>query len=122
VNAKSKEVGVSLAILTTVVLLALTGLAIDDNWPKVQRVSASFVAYVGTFVIGRRFGHPSRSVPSFWVFALAGCVGGIVSGLVREEIETYTVVAGAFAAGFLLGGMHWFALKFWRQLRSALIS
>ena len=113
---------VSLAILTAVVLLALTGLAVDGNWPKLERVSASFIAYVGTFLVARRFDDSSRDIPKFWVFAVAGCIAGIVSGLVRDEIRAPGLIVGAIAAALLLGGLHWLALGFWRRLRSALTS
>ena len=116
------EVRVSLAILTAVVLLALAGLAADGNWPKVERVAASFAAYAATVFVAGRFERHGRDTPSFWVFALAGAVAGIVSGLVRDEVRASTVAVGAIAAAFLLGGLHWLALRSWRRLRSGVTS
>ena len=121
-SAISGEVRVSLAIITAVVLLALAGLVADGNWPKVERVAASFAAYAATVLIARHLERPKQDVPSFWVFALAGAVAGVVSGLVRDEVRASTVAVGAIAAGLLLGGVHWLALRFWRRLRSALTS
>lgn len=121
-SANSREVRISLAVLTVVVLLALAGLAAEGNWPKVERVAASFAAYTATVLIVRRLERPKQDVPSFWVFALAGAVAGIVSGVVRDEVRASIVAVGAIAAGLLLGGVHWFALRSWRRLRSALTS
>ena len=121
-SANSRDVRVSLAIITVVVTLALAGLAADGNWPKVERVAASFAAYAATVLIARHLERSKQEVLSFWVFALAGAVAGIVSGLVRDEVRASTVAVGTIAASLLIGGVHWIALRTWRRLLSALTS
>ena len=52
------------------------------------------------------------------VFALAGGAAGVVSGLVRREVQGAVVGAGGLAGAVFLGGIHWLALHEWRRLRS----
>lgn len=105
----------SLLLLATVVLVAVAGLAMDGNWPKIARVSTSFVVYCVVLLAaaGARRSEGGR-VP-FRAFALAGGASGIVSGLVRTDVETALVVAGAIAGALLLGGIHWLVHTCWRR-------
>jgi hypothetical protein len=52
------------------------------------------------------------------VFALAGGACGLVSGVVRAEVQGAVIAAGVLAGAVLLGGIHWTALRAWRRLRS----
>lgn len=101
-----------------VVALAIAGLAVEGNWPKIARVSTAFVTYLVVLLAtrGARDGE-GENIPCR-VFALAGAAAGVVSGLVRPQVQGAVVAAGGFAGALLLGGIHCFALRWWRRLRS----
>lgn len=108
----------SLLLLGAVVLLAIAGLSMDGNWPKVARVATAFLTYVVVLLAARGVGGEGGEGIPFRVFALAGGASGLVSGLVRTEVQGAVVAAGAFAGALLIGGIHWLALRSWRRFHS----
>jgi hypothetical protein len=110
----------SLILLGAVALLAVAGLAMDGNWPKIARVSTSFLTYAVVLLaaVGARRCTGSFAPFRFRAFALAGGASGLVSGLVRPDVEADLVGAGVVAGALLLGGFHWLALIQWRRLHS----
>jgi hypothetical protein len=110
----------SLALLACVVLIALAGLALDGNWPKVARVSAAAATYVVVLLVlaGRRAQAGGMHRLPYYPFALAGALAGIVSGLMQRVPSTRLVLGVALAAALLLGGLHWMALRSWRGVRA----
>lgn len=58
---------------------ALTGLALDANWPKLARVLPAALAYGASLLVGLRatgaLGRPATAVP-FPAFGLAGAAPG----------------------------------------------
>ena len=113
--ATVNDVRVSLALLAAVLLLALAGLALGGNWPKVWRVAAAALAY-GAVLLAAARGGPAR----YPAFALAGAAAGLVSGIARAAVDPRVVAAQLLAGALLLGGVHWLALRTWRRLRAAL--
>lgn len=107
----------SLLLLGAIVVLALTGLAMNGNWPKVARVAGAFFTYVVVLLVAGGPNGGEAPVP-FRVFAAAGGGSGLVSGLVREEIQAAVVVTGILAGSLLLGGVHYLALRGWGRLHS----
>lgn len=108
----------SLLLLGAVVLLGIAGLAMDGNWPKVARVSTSFLTYVVVLLAVAGARRSTEAGIPFRAFALGGGASGLASGLVRPDVESAVVAAGIFAGAFLLGGFHWLALTQWRRLHS----
>ena len=119
-----RDLVLSLALIGVVVSLALIGLATEGNWPKVLRVSLSFVAYAGTLLLLARIPRSGRGVgqpiPYAW-FVAAGAIAGVVSGAVRPAFQVGVLIAGTIAAACLLAGVHCFALRNWRKLLPARI-
>ena len=115
-----RDLVVSLAILAFVITFAITGLAFDGNSAKIVRVGASSVTYItvllGFLLVDR------ESRPRFAWFLAAGSVTGLVSGVVRPEINIATVIVQALAGGLLIAGVHWLALAHWRRLREQILS
>ena len=102
-------------------LLASAGLALDGNWPKVARIATSFLTYLVVLLAARGArGDGQEGIP-FRVFALAGGASGLVSGLVRAEVEGAVIAVGVLAGALLLGGIHWLAILGWRRLHSMAI-
>ena len=116
--SKTGDLIASFLLLGVVVLLALAGLAMDGNWPKVARVSTSFATYTVVLLAAAGARPSTETRIPFRVFALAGGASGLVSGLVRPEIAAAGVIAGVVAGALLLGGVHWLALTQWRRLHS----
>jgi hypothetical protein len=107
----------SVALLGLVVALALIGLALDGNWPKVIRVACAAAAYVTILLsLASRGAEPARYV---W-FAAAGAAAGLVSGMLRPVPDLAPVLTVTIAASLLLGGVHWAAVRFWRRLPGAM--
>ena len=108
-------------MIALVVALALLGLAADGNWPKVVRVALASLTYLG-MVVGASEGPLRARAQTSGMpcagFLGAGIVAGTVSGLLRPTVEPAVVATGALAAGALLGGVHWLALRHWRGLRA----
>ena len=113
-----RDLGWSIALMAVVVALALIGLATEGNWPKILRVSLSFVTYAGTLLAWRNgWRSPRATLPFLW-FASAGAAAGVVSGLVRTQFHWSVLLAGTAGAALLLGGVHWLGLMYWRLVRA----
>ena len=119
------ELLASVGLLTAVVLLAVTGLGSDGNWPKVLRVGAAAVAYLSILVALALRRDAERALP-WWAFATAGGTAGVVSAAVRAaagpDVEgnfAAGAVAAAAGAALLVGTVHWAALRHWRRLSPA---
>ena len=111
----------SLLLMGAVVVLAIGGLAVDGNWPKVARVATAFLTYVVVLLAARGAQDGEVEGIPYRAFALAGGACGLASGLVRPEVRSAVVVAGVLAGALLLGGIHWVALRGWRRLHSMTI-
>jgi len=116
IDSRRRDLLVSLAVLALVVAIALSGLALNGNWPKFLRVGAAFGAYclvLLSFLRARGPAHPDgRFAPLRW-FVAAGAAAGIVSGIVRPRFDPGVLAAGTVAAAFLLGSVHYLALRAW---------
>lgn len=117
------EVVASLAVLTLLVVLALVGLALDGNWPKLGRVALSFFAYTIALVGGLKWAGEWRpspspsSPPSVKFFLFAAAVAGLVSGVAWREFS-WLFLAASLVSAPLVGVVHWFAIRqIWRSLR-----
>ena len=115
-----KDVLVSLGILSLVIAFALTGLALDGNWPKVARVAAAYVSYSSVLLIFLRVDRDQT--PRITWFVVAGAIAGLVSGLVRPNINIALIAAQMIAGAVLLAGAHWVAISRWRTLRQRIVS
>ncbi len=117
------ELIVSIGLLTAIIMIADVSLAIQGNWPKIVRVTLGAAAYVGAlgFILKSmgRFGAPPAKLP-VWVFLVAGAAAGLVSGMVRPELNPSVVVASAVLTPTLLGAFHWIALQRWSWMRARL--
>jgi hypothetical protein len=113
-RAHRRDLVASLAVLGAVLVIALSALAYNGNWPKFARVLASAVAYACVVLLASRGGRRA-----YWQFAVAGAAAGMVSGLVRPELQPRLIVVGALLSAVLLGGSHWLALRSWRGVRAA---
>jgi hypothetical protein len=100
----------SLLLLTSVILLAEAGLALDRNWPKLIRVGLAAAAYITPLAIWSRSGRLQTSCP-WWRFALAGALAGAVSGIARPSPVFGVVVTQLLAASLLFGTAHWLAVR-----------
>lgn len=110
----------SLCVLAVLFASVLSGLAWEENWPKLLRVLIGFSAYVLVLVCAlslhgllmkRRVRLP------FAPFALAGAAAEIGSGWLRPTASANVDLLTAVAAALLIGGTHWLALRMWRPLR-----
>ena len=115
------DLRVSLLLVGGVVLLAMAGLAMDGNWPKLARVATAFLTYIVVLLAARGAEDWGEESVPFRAFAAAGGACGLVSGLVREEVHGAVVAAGVLAGSLLLGGLHWLALCGWRRFHSMAI-
>jgi membrane associated rhomboid family serine protease len=102
----------SLGLLALVVLIALTGLALDGNWPKVLRVAGAFAGYAAVLMASARLsGHRREDGGSpVWPFLMAGATAGAISGLVRPEFDALRLAVHTLAAP-LLGAVHALAVE-----------
>lgn len=113
------DLQLSLLLLSAVVVLALLGLAADANWPKIVRVASAFAAYCLLLYPYR----DTKATPGVIRFMIAGAAAGLVSGLIRPEPMTVLFVGTQVAAGgFLLGPMHWLALRWQQRVRSRIVA
>lgn len=110
----------SLFLVATVVTIALVGLALDGNWPKVLRVTLSAACYVAVLLAlrSRARRHDPSPKLGYGAFVIAGLAAGAVSGLVREDVQAGVFVAGALGTGVFISAVHWTAVSRWRQLRT----
>lgn len=115
---KPSNLALSLVVMGAIVVLATIGLALDGNWPKVARVATAFLTYVVVLLAAGGAGDETGEKTPYRAFALAGGACGLVSGLVRAEVDVAVVAAGVLAGALLLGGVHWLALRGWRRLHT----
>ena len=97
----------TLIALGALLLFVEIGLATDRNWPKMIRVGAAALGYVGTLLASGAL----RSPQALWRYVLAGLVGGLVSGVVRADASAPLVAAQVVLAGLLLGPAHWLLVR-----------
>jgi hypothetical protein len=108
------ELIVSVGLLSGIVMIADLVLALQGNWPKIIRVTLAAAAYVG--ILGfllkgmGRLGAPPARLP-LWVFLAAGAMAGLMSGIVRPDINSAVVIASTILTPTLIGSFHWFALQ-----------
>jgi hypothetical protein len=109
----------SLAVSGVLVALALAGLALQGNWPKVARVLLAWLTY-GVLLLGSVRGGRNRVVPGdrlpFWMFGLAGAGAGVVSGLMQPTRSAGLVVLSGLLTATLVGGLHFLVVRGWRGL------
>jgi hypothetical protein len=122
--SSGRDLRLSLCVLGLLVAFALSGLAWDENWRKLLRVLIGFAAYViallsalsvYSLLVKKRAPFP------FWAFALAGAVAELSSGWLRPTARGIVDMPTAIAAAFLIGGLHWLALRTWRPLHDRII-
>ncbi len=113
----------SLLLLALVVAGALVGLALQQNWLKILRVASASLGYFTALFVAVR-SPPARAkgpgVYPYWPFCLAGAVAGLMSAVVRPSTSLALIMVQVLGAGFLLGGVHWIALRWWSRVRSRL--
>jgi hypothetical protein len=110
----------SLLLLGAVVTVAVIGLAIEGNWPKVLRVAAAAGAYAGMMLTLTR-SHASGRAIAWWRFGAAGMAAGIVSGLLRPDLGGTTIVIDGVAA-VVLATVHWGGLALSERLRRKIVA
>jgi hypothetical protein len=125
-NAQARrDLKLSLCLLGLLVAFALAGLAWDENWRKLLRVTMGFTTYLTALlsalglyglIMKKRAGLP------FWAFALAGAMAEASSGWLRPAAKMIVDLPTALAAAFLIGGLHWLALRTWRPLNQRILS
>ena len=103
----------SLALLAVIVAVALIGLAISGNWPKVIRVAAAAATY-SILLLALARGSAAAPVASFMA---AGGAAGAVSGVARVSTSPMLVTASVLGATLLLAPLHWWALRTWLAVR-----
>ena len=104
----------SLLLLGVVIAIALAGLAIDGNWPKVLRVAAAAGTYAAALLVLAR---PGTDVSRrWWWFAVAGVCAGVASGLFRPEPGAASIAVDSGAA-IVLATMHWMGLGLSEKVR-----
>ena len=113
-RAHRTDLELSLLLLGSVLAIALGGLALDGDWPKVVRVAAAFGGYAGVVAALTRDGTSPRAL----AFVIAGGVGGLISGMVRPDaMPPASVAVQALAGALLLGPAHWLGLRYHRRVR-----
>jgi hypothetical protein len=105
----------SLVVFAAVMTVAVIGLAIEGNGPKVLRVGAAAAVYACTLLALTRSVVPSRQL-GWWRFAAAGTAAGIISGLLRPEPGGATIAIDVLAA-VVLATAHSGSLVLSEQLR-----
>ena len=124
-SIKTSDLWVSLCVLGLLIAFALSGLAWDENWRKFVRVAIGFSAYILVLLSAlqayRLITKRRTSLP-FPAFALAACAAELSSGWMRPNARTTFDFLTALAASFLIGGIHWLALRWWRPLRKLIVS
>ncbi|HEX8474412.1 MAG TPA: hypothetical protein VF666_10295 [Pyrinomonadaceae bacterium] len=125
-----RDLFTSLGVLAFIVVFALSGLAADANYRKFSRVLIAFLTYNTMLLtlyalLKTRTRSASASTKGhlpFWAFAAAACAAELASGWWRTNASASVVFTVAPVAALLVGGVHWFALRSWRQLRARIVS
>ena len=120
-----RDLAVSLVVLGFIIVLVLSGLAMDGNWRKFLRVLLAFLAYVTLLLALLRGGYRAAGAGAhlpFWPFAVAAAVAELVSGWLRPGMSAGITFSVAPAAALLIGGVHWLALRAWRPLHERILS
>lgn len=109
---------IALACLFTCVLV---GLAYEENWRKLARIFIAFFTYAAILLSLLTWrggaGKPTGARLPFWPFAVAAASAELTSGWLRPAPAIGLGLWLAPAAAFLIGGVHWLTLYWWRPLR-----
>jgi hypothetical protein len=109
----------SLVVSGVLAALALAGLALQGNWPKVVRVLLAWLTYggglLGLLRARQAFVVSSHRLP-FWMFGMAGAGAGVVSGLMQTARSAPLVVLSGLLTATLVGGLHFLVVRGWRGL------
>lgn len=120
-----RDLFLSIGLLTVLIALALTRLAIDGNWQKFIRVTIAFITYSALLLfLVQKVARTTRigvRLP-FWTFVVAGFMAELASGWLRPDWRLSDALFLPFAAALLVGGFHWFALRSWRPLRARVMA
>ncbi|HEV2913630.1 MAG TPA: hypothetical protein VGX92_10145 [Pyrinomonadaceae bacterium] len=110
-----RDIAISLVVLALIIILALSRIALDENWRKVLRVSMAFLTYNAVLLALVR--HVVRTGPCapFWIFAAAAASAELASGWLRVSWRASDLALAPLAA-LLIGGVHWLALRAWRSV------
>ena len=100
--------------------IAVIGLAVDGNWPKVLRVGAAAGAYACMLLALSRKHAPGRAI-EWWRFAAAGTAAGIVSGLLRPDPGITTIGIDA-AAALVVASVHRVSLALGDRVRRKIVA
>jgi hypothetical protein len=117
-NQSRNPLRFSLFILAAIVLIAVSGLALNGNWPKVLRVSSAAAAYLGVLSLWLRSITPTHPQP-WWPFACAGGLAGAISGFLQPSFSYPVLLTSAAGGAILLGTVHWIAVRHAGGLRDA---
>jgi hypothetical protein len=71
------------------------------------RVTLAAAGYLGVLAVRARATHSLQ----WWPFACAGGLAGVISGALQPSISYPVLLASAAGGAFLLGTIHWFALR-----------
>jgi hypothetical protein len=125
-----RDLMLSVGLLALVFVAVLAGLAHEENWRKLLRIAIASSVYVAALLsltwasargeAARTSQGAARASLPFWPFAVAAALAELSSGWLRPNVPAGTTLWLAPAAAFLIGGVHWLALKYWRPLRERL--
>ena len=119
-----RDLLVSLGLFGLIVVVVLGGLAHDANWRKLLRIALAASTYVTVLLallrLQMRAAKPDEHLP-FWAFAMAAGTAELASGWLRLGVPDRTTLWVAPLAALLIGGIHWLALRAWRQLRDEIM-
>lgn len=116
-NVVRRDLIVSIGALGFIIVLAVSQLALQGNWPKVLRVSLAFLTYSAVLLSFARYvfklAGESIGLP-FWIFAVAGgaadCLRLVAA---RLDLERYVDAAPRCS-----GAYRWFALACFDRVAS----
>ena len=116
----ARELRASLLLLGGVFVFALAVLVLQQNWPKLLRVGAAAVAYLGLVaLLARRWWRPELAGPCpYRVFAVAGAAAGALGSLLRPAPALLVGVIGSVGGALLFGGFHYLGLRAARRARA----
>jgi hypothetical protein len=118
VHDRARPLRISLVVLGFVLALALTGLALTQNWGKLVRVAGAAAVYLGCLGLLVRRSTPRGEEPPWRAFATAGALAGLASGVLRPDTTVRLVVADVVGAALLLATAHWLAVRYAPRLRA----